>query len=76
MLFGTIRGVQTAFDEKHGLLTQVHELTKSRRKAWHLSFILYLFLLLAILFAVTLQSPWILGKTVNIFMTRDRNHSQ
>jgi hypothetical protein len=42
---GIVRGTQTAFAEKHWLLTQVHELTESRRKAWHLSFILYLSLL-------------------------------
>jgi hypothetical protein len=28
-----VRGAQTIFVEKHGLLTQTHELTKSRRKA-------------------------------------------
>jgi hypothetical protein len=31
-----IRGAYTAFAEKHWLLTQAHELTKSRREAWHL----------------------------------------
>jgi hypothetical protein len=40
-----VRGAQTAFAEKYELLTQAHELTTSRREAWHLSFILYLSLL-------------------------------
>jgi hypothetical protein len=38
----TVRGAQTAFAKKHRLLTQAQEFTKSRRKTWHLSFILYL----------------------------------
>jgi hypothetical protein len=42
---GIVKGALTAFAEKHGLLTQAHELTKSRRKTRHLSFILYLSLL-------------------------------
>jgi hypothetical protein len=37
----SVRGAQTAFAEKHGLLAWAQELTKSRRKAWHLSSILY-----------------------------------
>jgi hypothetical protein len=41
----TVKGTQTTFAEKHDFLTQAHKLTKRRRKAWHLSFILYLSLL-------------------------------
>jgi hypothetical protein len=48
-----------------------HGLTSNRRKARHLSSILHLPLLWAMLFAVTLQSPWIPGKTDDdIFMAR------
>jgi hypothetical protein len=32
---GIVTGTETAFAEKHQLLTWAHELTKSRRKAWH-----------------------------------------
>jgi hypothetical protein len=57
----------------------VPKLTKSRRKSWHLSSILYLFLLWAILSAVVLQPLWNQGRTgmINsIFMTRDWNYPQ
>jgi hypothetical protein len=38
---GIVRGAQIAFAEKHRLLTQAHELTKSRRKSWQLSSIFF-----------------------------------
>jgi hypothetical protein len=53
-----VKGAQTTFAEENWLLTWTHEL-KSRREAWHLSYILHLSFLWAILYsylAATLES--------------------